>query len=62
MATRWILGLVSGLAFVVGLAYQLLMVALVGLLGLLGVVVIHPRPGINPLTEAYRDVRPFDRV
>jgi hypothetical protein len=59
MAARWIVGLLSGLAFVVGLAYHVLVAAIVGLLGLLGAVVV--RPGINPLTEAYRDIRPVDR-
>lgn len=56
---RWIVGLVSAVAFVAGLAYHVLAVATVGLLGLLGAVVV--RPGTNPLAEAYRDVRPFDR-
>jgi hypothetical protein len=58
MAARWFLGLVSGLAFVVGLAYHFLTLAIVGLIGLAGAVVV--RPGINPLAEAYRDVRPYD--
>lgn len=56
---RWIVGLVSAVAFVAGLAYHVLTIAVVGLLGLLGAVVV--RPGINPLAVAYRDVRPVDR-
>ncbi|HYQ64389.1 hypothetical protein [Actinophytocola sp.] len=60
MAVRWLVGLVSGLAFVIGLAFQLLVLALLGLLGLLGALVV--RPGANPLTAAYRDVRPMDRT
>jgi hypothetical protein len=59
MAARWILGLVSALAFVIGLVYHVSIAAIVGLLGLLGAVVV--RPGANPLVEAYRDVRPVDR-
>jgi hypothetical protein len=59
MAARWIVGLVSGLAFVTGLAFHVLVPAMLGLLGLLGAVVV--RPGVNPLTAAYRDVRPMDR-
>ena len=59
MAARWILGLVSGLVFVIGLAYQLYLAALVALIGLLGAVVV--RPGRNPLAAAYRDVLPADR-
>ncbi|MFL6125463.1 hypothetical protein [Actinophytocola sp.] len=59
MAVRWILGLVSGLAFVAGLAFHVLLAAIAGLLGLLGAVVV--RPGANPLTATYRDVRPLDR-
>lgn len=56
---RWIVGLMSAVAFVAGLAYHVLAVAMVGLLGLLGAVVV--RPGTNPLAETYRDVRPVDR-
>ena len=59
MAVRWIVGLVSGLAFVTGLAFHVLVPAIVGLLGLLGAVVV--RPGSNPLAATYRDVRPVDR-
>jgi hypothetical protein len=59
MTVRWLVGLVAGLAFVVGLAFQLLALAIGGLLGLLGAVVV--RPGSNPLAETYRDVRPVDR-
>jgi len=59
MAARWILGLVSGLAFVIGLVYHVSIAAFVGLVGLLAAVVV--RPGSNPLAEAYRDVRPVDR-
>jgi|tagenome__1003787_1003787.scaffolds.fasta_scaffold18325182_1 hypothetical protein len=60
MAVRWIVGLLSGLAFVVGLAYHVLVAAIVGLLGLLGAVVV--RPGTNPLAETYRDIRPVERT
>ena len=59
MAARWITGLVSGLAFVTGLAFHVLVAAMLGLLGLLGAVVV--RPGVNPLTATYRDVLPVDR-
>lgn len=59
MAARWIVGLLSALAFVVGLAYHILVAAIVGLLGLLGAVVV--RPGVNPLVATYRDIRPSDR-
>ena len=59
MAARWILGLLSALAFVVGLVYHVTIATIVGLLGLLGALVV--RPGVNPLTVAYRDVRPVDR-
>lgn len=59
MAIRWILGLVSGLAFVTGLVFHVLIAALIGLIALLGVVLA--RPGSNPLAETYRDVRPVDR-
>ena len=59
MTVRWFAGLVTALAFVVGLVFHLLVLAIVGLLGLLGAVVV--RPGSNPLAETYRDVRPVDR-
>ncbi len=59
MAARWILGLISGLAFVIGLVYHVLIAAIIGLVGLL--VAVVARPGTNPLAEAYRDVRPVDR-
>jgi hypothetical protein len=59
MTVRWLAGLVAGLAFVVGLAFQVLALAIGGLLGLLAAVVV--RPGSNPLAEVYRDVRPVDR-
>jgi hypothetical protein len=59
MAARWLVGLVSGLAFVVGLVFHVALPAMLGLLGLLGAVVV--RPGANPLTAAYRDVRPMER-
>ena len=59
MAARWLVGLIAGLAFVVGLTYQMFVLAVGGLLGLLGAVAVHP--GRNPLAETYRDVRPFDR-
>jgi hypothetical protein len=60
MAARWLVGLVSGLAFVFGMAFQVFALAIGGLLGLLGAVAVHP--GSNPLAETYRDVRPFDRT
>jgi hypothetical protein len=59
MTVRWFVGLVAALAFVVGLVYQMLAIAIGGLLVLLGAVVV--RPGSNPLAETYRDVRPLDR-
>ncbi len=59
MAVRWIAGLVAGIAFVLGLVFQLLALTIAGLLGLLAVVVL--RPGRNPLAETYRDVQPTDR-
>jgi len=55
MAVRWIVGLVSALAFVIGLVSQTFLLAIGGLLGLLGAVVVV-RPGRNPLAETYRDV------
>lgn len=61
MAVRWVVGVVSGLAFVVGLVWHVLALAVGGLIGLLGSVVVV-RPGRNPLAETYRDVRPFDRT
>ena len=59
MTVRWFVGLVTALAFVVGLAFHMVALAIAGLLGLLGAVVV--RPGTNPLAETYRDVRPVDR-
>jgi hypothetical protein len=58
MAVRWIVGFASGAAFVTGLVFEILALAVGGLLGLLGAVVV--RRGRNPLAETYRDVRPFD--
>jgi hypothetical protein len=55
MAVRWFVGLVSALAFVIGLVSQAFVLAIGGLLGLLGAVVVVP-PGRNPLAETYRDV------
>jgi hypothetical protein len=60
MAARWLLGLISALAFVGGMVFQVFTLAVGGLLGLLGAVAVHP--GRNPLAETYRDVRPFDRI
>jgi hypothetical protein len=62
MSVRWIVGLVTATAFVVGLVFQVLSLTIGGLVGLLVAVVV--RPGSNPLAETYRDVReplPTDR-
>lgn len=55
MAVRSFVALAAGLAFVVGLVFYVLPLAIVGLLALLGALVV--RPGSNPLAETYRDVR-----
>ena len=55
MSVRTVVAVLAGLAFVSGLVFQMLPLAMGGLMGLLVAVVI--RAGRNPLAEAYRDVR-----